>query len=76
MGPSGCGKSTLLNIMGLLDAPSKGIGRSGSGQGSITIRLHSRNGRPKATIEDSGPGIAAEAQRNLFTPFFSTKPHG
>jgi putative ABC transport system ATP-binding protein len=24
MGPSGCGKSTLLNIMGLLDAPSKG----------------------------------------------------
>jgi signal transduction histidine kinase len=28
------------------------------------------------TIEDSGPGIAAEAQANLFTPFFSTKPHG
>jgi len=25
MGPSGCGKSTLLNIIGLLDAPSKGI---------------------------------------------------
>jgi putative ABC transport system ATP-binding protein len=25
MGPSGCGKSTLLNIMGLLDAPSKGM---------------------------------------------------
>lgn len=24
MGPSGCGKSTLLNMMGLLDAPSKG----------------------------------------------------
>lgn len=25
MGPSGCGKSTLLNIIGLLDAPSKGV---------------------------------------------------
>ena len=25
MGPSGCGKSTLLNIMGLLDAPSRGM---------------------------------------------------
>jgi putative ABC transport system ATP-binding protein len=25
MGPSGCGKSTLLNIMGLLDAPTKGL---------------------------------------------------
>ena len=24
MGPSGCGKSTLLNLIGLLDAPSKG----------------------------------------------------
>lgn len=46
------------------------------GQGSITIRLHSRNGRPKVIIEDTGPGMAAEAQRNLFTPFFSTKPDG
>ena len=46
------------------------------GQGSITIRLHSRNGRPKVTIKDTGPGIAPEAQKNLFTPFFSTKHHG
>ena len=27
-------------------------------------------------IEDTGPGIAPEAQTNLFTPFFSTKPRG
>ncbi|RVU03181.1 ABC transporter ATP-binding protein [Mucilaginibacter limnophilus] len=32
MGPSGCGKSTLLNIMGLLDAPSKGSVRIDSQQ--------------------------------------------
>jgi putative ABC transport system ATP-binding protein len=25
MGPSGCGKSTLLNIIGMLDAPSRGL---------------------------------------------------
>ncbi len=46
------------------------------GCGTVTIRLHARNGRPAALIEDSGPGIAPEAQANLFTPFFSTKPHG
>ena len=28
MGPSGCGKSTLLNIIGLLDAPPKGVSTS------------------------------------------------
>ncbi len=48
-----------------------------AGHGDITIRLHSRRGgRPVVMIEDSGPGIAAEAQANLFTPFFSTKPQG
>jgi signal transduction histidine kinase len=47
------------------------------GRGTIAIRLRSRNGgRPTIVVEDSGPGIAPEAQANLFTPFFSTKPHG
>jgi putative ABC transport system ATP-binding protein len=38
MGPSGCGKSTLLNLIGLLDAPTKG---------SVQI-----NGSPIATYRD------------------------
>jgi putative ABC transport system ATP-binding protein len=38
MGPSGCGKSTLLNIIGLLDAPSKG-----------TVQI---NGAPIASYAD------------------------
>src|SRR3954452_7911232 len=38
MGPSGCGKSTLLNLMGLLDAPTKG-----------TIQI---NGSPIASYRD------------------------
>ena len=46
------------------------------GEGTITIRLTSAAGRTTLAIEDTGPGIAAEAQSNLFTPFFSTKPHG
>jgi len=27
-------------------------------------------------LEDSGEGFGPEAQANLFTPFFSTKPDG
>jgi signal transduction histidine kinase len=46
------------------------------GHGTITVRVSSGMARTILTIEDSGPGIAPEAQSNLFTPFFSTKPHG
>jgi putative ABC transport system ATP-binding protein len=39
MGPSGCGKSTLLNLIGLLDAPTRG-----------TVQI---NGAPIASYRDS-----------------------
>ncbi|HUX66707.1 MAG TPA: ATP-binding protein [Terriglobales bacterium] len=29
-----------------------------------------------AWVEDTGPGIAPEAQRKLFQPYYTTKPHG
>jgi nitrogen fixation/metabolism regulation signal transduction histidine kinase len=44
--------------------------------GTITARFLRRDGRPALVIEDSGPGLSAEARQNLFTPFFSTKEHG
>ncbi|MFN0124179.1 MAG: sensor histidine kinase [Blastocatellia bacterium] len=40
--------------------------------GTITLRL--LPGR--LVIEDNGGGISDEARRHLFTPFFSTRPHG
>jgi signal transduction histidine kinase len=44
---------------------------------TVTVRLNSMNGgRPTLRIEDSGEGFGPEARSNLFTPFFSTKPHG
>ena len=46
------------------------------GVGEITIRLGSTDGSPAVTVEDTGPGLSAEARANLFTPFFSTKPRG
>lgn len=45
----------------------------GNRQGEITVRTVA-----PATIEviDNGPGISKEAEAKLFSPFFSTKPHG
>ena len=49
MGPSGCGKSTLLNVMGLLDAPTKG-----------TVQI---NGSPIASHSDRA--MAALRNRDI-----------
>jgi two-component system, NtrC family, nitrogen regulation sensor histidine kinase NtrY len=46
------------------------------GEGTIAVGLTTGGGRTTLTIEDTGPGMSPEAQANLFTPFFSTKPHG
>jgi two-component system nitrogen regulation sensor histidine kinase NtrY len=44
--------------------------------GTITIATGASARRPSLVIEDSGPGIPAEVQAALFTPFFSTKANG
>lgn len=44
--------------------------------GVITIRIGQKREKFFVVIEDSGAGISAEAQRHLFTPFFSTKANG
>ncbi|MEO5823544.1 MAG: ATP-binding protein [Vicinamibacteraceae bacterium] len=62
-------EQALLNIV-------KNAAEAVGGRGTVVIRATSRTPRPTLTIEDSGPGLTAEAQANLFTPFFSTKPGG
>ena len=46
------------------------------GPGVIWIRVAVTDGRVTLAIEDTGPGLSQDAQSNLFTPFFSTKPNG
>ena len=62
-------EQALLNIL-------KNSVEAIDGEGTVTVRLTSSGPRTTLTIDDTGPGITPEAQSNLFTPFFSTKPHG
>ena len=62
-------EQALLNIV-------KNAVEAIDGEGTITLRVSLQSGRTVLAIEDSGSGISSEAQANLFTPFFSTKPHG
>ena len=67
-------KNAVESISGAaVDAvPTNGAGESVS-QGEIVIRTVS-----PAIIEvaDNGSGISKEAEARLFTPFYSSKPHG
>jgi signal transduction histidine kinase len=62
-------EQALLNVL-------KNAVEAIDGAGTIVVRIGSGSGRAILIVEDSGPGISGEAQSNLFTPFFSTKPHG
>ena len=44
--------------------------------GVVTLRVAVSAGSPVVVVADSGPGLSADAQANLFTPYFSTKPNG
>jgi two-component system, NtrC family, sensor kinase len=44
--------------------------------GTLTIEAHEAGAYVKVKFTDSGSGMPPDVQRNLFTPFFTTKPAG
>jgi len=42
-------------------------------RGSVTLRARWEGGRGTFEVEDTGPGIAADEQQDLFTPFVQTE---
>lgn len=48
----------------------------GSSGGVLTVRTGYETGKPFVIIEDTGCGIPPEVQKELATPFFSTKQYG
>ena len=48
----------------------------GAARGTVTVRLKRADNRLRLEVEDTGPGMPPEVRDQLFTPFFTTKPHG
>lgn len=47
-----------------------------AGDGKISISAHEEDSNVKLSIQDSGGGLPAEIQNNLFKPFYTTKQSG
>jgi len=47
-----------------------------TGGGSVSVRTRAEGGEAVANVEDTGPGIPAEALGRIFDPFYSTKERG
>jgi nitrogen fixation/metabolism regulation signal transduction histidine kinase len=62
-------EQALLNVL-------KNAVEALDGRGTILLKISAGPERAVLVVEDSGPGLSSDAQANLFTPFFSTKPHG
>jgi len=44
--------------------------------GVLTVEVEERDGSVLVHIRDTGIGIAPEQQKNIFLPYFTTKPQG
>ncbi len=45
-------------------------------EGRIVVAARAEQGRAVLTVDDNGPGVAAEIRDKIFEPFFTTKPVG
>jgi nitrogen fixation/metabolism regulation signal transduction histidine kinase len=44
--------------------------------GTLTLRSRAEAGHARLEVEDSGPGIADDDRKRLFTPYYTTRPGG
>jgi signal transduction histidine kinase len=72
--PHICGHAGELNQVwtNLIDNAIDAV----DGQGRITIRTASENGRVLVEVADDGPGIPEDMRERIFEPFYTTKDVG
>jgi signal transduction histidine kinase len=72
--PHVCGHAGELNQVwtNLLDNAIDAV----DGQGRITVRTASENGRVLVEVADDGPGIPEDVRKRIFEPFYTTKDVG
>ena len=59
----------------LVNVAKNALEAAGPG-GRVLVRARREAGRVLVEVEDSGPGIPDPVARQLFTPFFTSKPDG
>jgi signal transduction histidine kinase len=72
--PQVCGHAGELNQVwtNLIDNAIDAV----EGQGRITVRTASENGRVLVEVSDDGPGIPEDVRKRIFEPFYTTKDVG
>jgi signal transduction histidine kinase len=72
--PHVCGHASELNQVwtNLIDNAIDAV----DGQGRITVRTASENGRILVEVSDDGPGIPEDMRKRIFEPFYTTKDVG
>jgi signal transduction histidine kinase len=72
--PHVCGHAGELNQVwtNLIDNAIDAV----DGQGRITVRTASENGRVLVEVSDDGPGIPEDVRDRIFEPFYTTKEVG
>lgn len=48
----------------------------GNGRARISVNVYRQGGTVHIKVEDNGSGMTEEVRRNLFKPFYTTKPQG
>ncbi|HQM88404.1 MAG TPA: ATP-binding protein, partial [Methylotenera sp.] len=68
-------QKVLVNLIRNAVEAMRSIGTNNSTI-TVTVRTNKNLNMGHVSVQDSGPGIPAEAVKRIFEPFFTTKPTG